>query len=165
MPSKVKPRLSRGVLDMKFMQRTKKKVEKEADDEQSRALYSNEINEKMINSSSNFIVESSYSICEGLIDGRLSFRGMNPEIELLMEQELAEKRAHSKPEQPKEVSDKDMAKAYYANKAPTVTNSMAKKFSSKKNFKRKQHGDDQARSPGYHPKTKQQFKKPREDDD
>lgn len=82
MPSKSKPRLSRGVLDMKFMQRTKVKVEKEADDEQSRALYSNEINQKMLNSTSNFVVESSYSICAGLIDGRLSFRGMNPELEL-----------------------------------------------------------------------------------
>lgn len=91
MPSKSKPRLSRGVLDMKFMQRTKVKVEKEADDEQSRALYSNEINQKMLNSTSNFVVESSYSICAGLIDGRLSFRGMNPELELLMEQDLAEK--------------------------------------------------------------------------
>ncbi|XP_017043872.1 M-phase phosphoprotein 6 [Drosophila ficusphila] len=162
MPSKSKPRLSRGVLDMKFMQRTKVKVEKEADDEQSRALYSNEINQKMLNSNSNFLVESSYSICAGLIDGRLSFRGMNPELELLMEQELAEKQGRMKPEQPKEVSDQDMAKAYYANKAPTVTGSMGKKFSTKKNFKRKQN-DEGHGSP--HPKNKQHFKKPRSDED
>ncbi|XP_043642226.1 M-phase phosphoprotein 6 [Drosophila teissieri] len=162
MPAKSKPRLSRGVLDMKFMQRTKNKVEKEADDEQSRALYSNEINQKMLNSTSNFMVESSYSICAGLIDGRLSFRGMNPELEILMEQELAEKEGRARPEQPKEVSDQDMVKAYYANKAPTVTGSMSKKFNTKKDFKRKKIGED---SGNPHSTRKQNFKKPRSDDD
>eukprot|EP00099_Drosophila_melanogaster_P011799 NP_001286116.1 M-phase phosphoprotein 6, isoform B [Drosophila melanogaster] len=162
MPSKSKPRLSRGVLDMKFMQRTKVKVEKEADDEQSRALYSNEINQKMLNSTSNFVVESSYSICAGLIDGRLSFRGMNPELELLMEQDLAEKQGRTRPEQPKEVSDQDMVKAYYANKAPTVSGSMSKKFNTKKDFKRKQIGGD---SDSPHAMKKQYFKKPRSGDE
>ncbi|BFF94502.1 M-phase phosphoprotein 6 [Drosophila madeirensis] len=156
MPSKIKPRLSRGVLDMKFMQRTKVKVDKEDDDEQSRALYSNEINAKMLNSNSNFIIEPSYTICAGLIDGRLSFRGMNPELELLMEQELAQKLAKVKPEQPKEVSDQDMAKAYYTNKAPSVANNMSKKFSTKNDLKRKQGNQKQ---------QKPQFKRPRDEDD
>jgi len=147
---------------MKFMQRTKVKVEKEADDEQSRALYSNEINQKMLNSTSNFVVESSYSICAGLIDGRLSFRGMNPELELLMEQDLAEKQGRTRPQQPKEVSDQDMVKAYYANKAPTVSGSMSKKFNTKKAFKRKQIGGD---SDSPHAMKKQYFKKPRSGDE
>lgn len=163
MPSKSKPKLSRGVLDMKFMQRTKAKVDKETADEQSRALYSNEINEKMLNSNSNYIVEPSYSICAGLIDGRLSFRGMNPEIEQLMEQEQTEKQRLKKPEQPKEVSDQDMAKTYYANKAPALTSSMGKKFSTKKDLKRKQNGDSENHPHKNHHKA--QFRKPRPDDD
>ncbi|XP_068150770.1 M-phase phosphoprotein 6 [Drosophila tropicalis] len=158
MPSKVKPRLSRGVLDMKFMQRTKVKVAKEDDDEQSRALYSHEINDKMLNSNSNFIIETSYAICEGLIDGRLSFRGMNPELERLMEQEKAEKESKLKPEQPKDVSDQDMAKTYYANKAPSASRTIKKKFNSKNDNKRRsQQQHLQQRKP--------QFKKPRQDFD
>lgn len=156
MPSKAKPRLSRGVLDMKFMQRTKVKVAKEADDEQSRALYSNELNDKMLNSNSNYIIEPSYSICEGLMEGRLSFRGMNPELERLLELEREEKAAQTKPEQPKEVTDQEMAESYYANKAPAASNSMQKKFNTKKEF-RKRNSDQNNK--------KSQFKKPRNDDD
>lgn len=160
MPSKAKPRLSRGVLDMKFMQRTKVKVAKEADDEQSRALYSNELNEKMLNSTSNFIVEPSYSICEGLIDGRLSFRGMNPELERLMELEQAEKEGKMRPEQPKDVTDKEMVETYYANQAPAASKTMNKKFSTKNEFhKRKSHDNN----PKWQKKA--QFKKPRQDDE
>ncbi|KAH8269363.1 hypothetical protein KR018_007471 [Drosophila ironensis] len=157
MPSKSKPRLSRGLLDMKFMQRTKAKVDQETADEQGRALYSNEINEKMLNSNCNFIVEPSYSICAGLIDGRLSFRGMNPEIEQLMEQE---KQGRARPEQSNDVSDQDMAKAYFANKAPALSNSMSKKFSTKNEIKRKQSGD----TAHPHKKHKPAFKRPRQDD-
>ncbi|KAH8377924.1 hypothetical protein KR093_007997 [Drosophila rubida] len=158
MPSKAKPRLSRGVLDMKFMQRTKLKVAKEDDDEQSRALYSNELNTKMLNSNSNFIIEPSYAICEGLIDGRLSFRGMNSELERLMELEQAEKEGKSRPEQPKEVSDKEMVEAYYTNKAPAASKTMGKKFNTKNdNHKRKSNEQQKF--------NKTQFKKPRQDDD
>ncbi|XP_030380639.1 M-phase phosphoprotein 6 [Scaptodrosophila lebanonensis] len=148
-----KPKLSRGVLDMKFMQRTKAKVDKEADDEQGRALYSNEISGNMLNSNSNFIIEPSYSICEGLIDGRLSFRGMNPELERLMELEQAEKQVKTKQEQPKEVSDVEMAKY------------MQRKFNGKNDFnKRKPNAilNNKAFKPK---KQKHHFMKPREDDD
>lgn len=155
MPSKSKPKLSRGVLDMKFMQRTKVKVAKEEDDEQSRALYSNELNDKMLNSNSNYIIEPSYSICEGLIEGRLSFRGMNPELERLLELEREEKAAQKKPEQPKEVTDQEMAQTYYANKAPAASNSMQKKFSTKKEFRKRNSNQN----------NKSQFKKPRNDDE
>lgn len=155
MPSKSKPKLSRGVLDMKFMQRTKVKVAKEEDDEQSRALYSNELNDKMLNSNSNYIIEPSYSICEGLIEGRLSFRGMNPELERLLELEREEKAAQKKPEQPKEVTDQEMAENYYANKAPAASNSMQKKFSTKKEFRKRNSNQN----------NKSQFKKPRNDDE
>lgn len=158
MPSKVKPRLSRGLLDMKFMQRTKAKVAKEDDDEQSRAMYSNEMNQKMLNSNSNFIIEPSYSICAGLIDGRLSFRGMNPELERLMELEQAEKQGNTRPEQPKEVNDQEMAEIYYANQAPAASRTMNKKFVTKNEYKRKSTDNPKWQKKG-------QFKKPREDDE
>ncbi|XP_034474448.1 M-phase phosphoprotein 6 [Drosophila innubila] len=158
MPSKMKPRLSRGVLDMKFMQRTKVKVAKEADDEQSRALYSNELNEKMLNSNSNFIVEPSYSICEGLIDGRLSFRGMNPELERLMELEQAEKEGKTRPEQPKDVTDQEMVETYYANQAPAASKTMSKKFSTKNEFHKRKSNEN----PKWQKKA--HFKKPRQED-
>ncbi|TDG49435.1 hypothetical protein AWZ03_004118 [Drosophila navojoa] len=158
MPSKVKPRLSRGLLDMKFMQRTKAKVAKEEDDEQSRAMYSNEMNQKMLNSNSNFIIEPSYTICAGLIDGRLSFRGMNPELERLMELEQAEKQGNTKPEQPKEVNDQEMAEIYYANQAPAASRTMNKKFVTKNEYKRKSNDNPKWQKKG-------QFKKPREDDE
>ncbi|EDW11360.1 M-phase phosphoprotein 6 [Drosophila mojavensis] len=158
MPSKVKPRLSRGLLDMKFMQRTKAKVAKEDDDEQSRALYSNEMNQKMLNSNSNFIIEPSYSICAGLIDGRLSFRGMNPELERLMELEQAEKQGNTRPEQPTEVNDQEMAEIYYANQAPAASKTMNKKFVTKNEYKRKSNDNPKWQKKG-------QFKKPRVDDE
>ncbi|XP_062129314.1 M-phase phosphoprotein 6 [Drosophila sulfurigaster albostrigata] len=159
MPSKMKPRLSRGVLDMKFMQRTKLKVAKEDDDEQSRALYSNELNTKMLNSNSNFIIEPSYAICEGLIDGRLSFRGMNPEIERLMELEQVEKDGKSRPEQPKDVTDQEMVETYYANQAPAASKTMGKKFSTKNEFHKRKSNEQQRLH------KKGQFKKPRQDDE
>ncbi|XP_023165495.1 M-phase phosphoprotein 6 [Drosophila hydei] len=160
MPSKTKPRLSRGLLDMKFMQRTKVKVAKEDDDEQSRALYSNELNQKMLNSNSNYIIEPSYTICAGLIDGRLSFRGMNPELERLMELEQAEKQGNTRPEQPKEVNDQEMADAYYANQAPAVCKTMNKKFATKNEFNKRKSNNG---NPKW--QKKGQFKKPRADDD
>ncbi|EDV99102.1 M-phase phosphoprotein 6 [Drosophila grimshawi] len=153
MPSKMKPRLSRGVLDMKFMQRTKAKVEKEDDDEQSRALYSNELNQKMLNSNSNFIIEPSYSICAGLSDGRLSFRGMNPELERLLELERAEKEGKTKPEQPTEVNDEQMAETYYANQATAISKTIQKKMTARNDINKRKSNQ-----------KKMQFKKPRQDD-
>lgn len=50
-----KVKLSKSILDMKFMKRTKDKVLKEEDDAQSRAMYSNEITEKMLKCDSFFI--------------------------------------------------------------------------------------------------------------
>ncbi|ALC39428.1 Mpp6 [Drosophila busckii] len=144
---------------MKFMQRTKAKVAKEADDEQSRALYSNELSGMVLNGNSNYIIEPSYSICEGLIEGRLSFRGMNPELERLLELEQAEKAGNARPEQPKEVTDKEMAESYYANNAPTVSRTMSKKFSTKNEFNKRKSSE------GPKWKKKAQFKKPRQDDD
>lgn len=66
-----KTKLSKGILDMKFMKRTKDKVNKEEDDATSRAMYSNEITDKMLQDSSQYIIEPSYIPCENLVEGKL----------------------------------------------------------------------------------------------
>lgn len=124
-----KPRLSKGILEMKFMQRTKAKVDKEIEAAEGRAMYSNEITDKMLNSNSNFIIEPSFVHCDNLIDGRLSFRGMNPEIERLLELEREEKSAAKRQEQSTDVSTQDMAKYFNANKTAGAGHTMEKKFS------------------------------------
>ena len=75
--------------------------------------------------------------CANLKEGRFSFRGMNPELERLLELEEEARNAIKREEQPKEVSDKDMMQFYYEQKAPAANQSMARKFQSKKQHKRK----------------------------
>lgn len=124
-------RLSKSVLEMKFMKRTKEKILKEDDDAQSRAMYSNEITDKMLRSESRFIIEPSYVPCEDLNDGRFSFRGMNPEIERLLELEQQEKDAKTNHNVKQDVNDEDMT-AYYGNVMKTIE----RKFQSKTHRKK-----------------------------
>ncbi|XP_053957816.1 M-phase phosphoprotein 6 [Anastrepha ludens] len=152
---KARPRLSKGILEMKFMQRTKAKVDKEIEEAEGREMYSHEITQKMLNSNSNFIMEPSFVHCEDLIEGRLSFRGMNPEIERLLELEQQEKAANIRHEQPTEVSDKEMAEFYNAQQV-----TMQKKFQTKAQFKGKRRPEDNTRQG-----KKMKFQKPKEDND
>lgn len=143
-----RPKLSKTILEMKFMKRTKEKVLKEEDDAQGRAMYSNEITERM-RSDCPYISEPSYIPCEDLNDGRFSFRGMNPEIERLLELEEQAKQASIDKNVSKDVSDADMA-TYYSGVMKTIE----KKFQSK-NQRRKMVLPD--------PKNK--FKKPKIDNE
>uniref|UniRef100_U5ESH4 Putative cytoplasm n=1 Tax=Corethrella appendiculata TaxID=1370023 RepID=U5ESH4_9DIPT len=125
-----KTKLSKFILEMKFMKKTKEKVEKEEDDAEGRALYSSEITDKMLHGQSNFIIEPSFVPCENLIEGRVSYRGMNPEIERIMEierygeQQVKEReRLEREKEMTKDVSDKDMAKFY-----GSIVKTMEKKY-------------------------------------
>lgn len=59
--------------------------------------------------SGKFFMEPSYVFCEGLMDGRLSFQGMNPTIEKLMESKENAKRAQVETKQEVDVSDEQMA--------------------------------------------------------
>lgn len=115
-----KPQLSKGVLQMKFMKRTKDKVDEELAALEGRTMYSNEITDRMMNDSSNFIIEPSFMRCEDLIDGRLSFRGMNPEIERLLELEEEERQAKTRHEMGKDVTDQEMVD-YYGNVVQTIS--------------------------------------------
>ncbi|KAM7352830.1 M-phase phosphoprotein 6 [Cochliomyia hominivorax] len=163
-----KPRLSKGILEMKFMQRTKAKVDKEIEAAEGRAMYSNEITDKMLNSNSNFIIEPSFVHCENLIEGRLSFRGMNPEIERLLELEREEKAAAKRHEQSTEVSNEDMMK-FYQNKTAGASHTIAKKFSkfkkvnNKQNNKRQHREDNETEAVGRNKKAK--FIKPHDSDE
>lgn len=121
-----KTKLSKSILEMKFMKKTKEKVEKEADDEEGRSMYAGQITDKMLHGDCLFINEQSFVPCEDLIVGRLSFRGMNPEIERILELEDASKQAVLIKEQELEVTDKDMAKHY-----TTLVNTIGKKFNPK----------------------------------
>lgn len=119
--------LSKTILEMKFMKRTKEKVLKEEEDRESRAMYAKEITDRMLNYENNFVIEPSYTVCEDLNDGRFSFRGMNPDIELIVEAEMRAKQPIIDSNVSKEVDDAEMT-AYYGNVMKTIK----RKFESKK---------------------------------
>jgi len=54
-------------------------------------------------------MEPSYVFCEDLINGRLSFRGMNPEIEKLMEARMKNIQDQTEVKKETDVSDEQMA--------------------------------------------------------
>lgn len=120
-----KTKLSKGILEMKFMKRTRDKVIKEEDDEEGRAMYASQITDRMLRQGEcPYIVESSYVPCENLVEGRFSFRGMNPEIERLLELEELARQATMSKDIKQDVTDQEMADQYYGN----LTNTMAKTF-------------------------------------
>lgn len=109
MSAKAKPRLSKGILEMKFMMKSKVKVNKEDESNQGQEMYRNEITEKMGNS--NFIQEPGFVNIEELSVCRYSCRGMNPEIEKLLQNEQISKDTN-RPKMEAEVSDKEMVHFY-----------------------------------------------------
>ncbi|KAF9415062.1 hypothetical protein HW555_007218 [Spodoptera exigua] len=106
-----KIQLPKSVLEMKFMKKTRERIEKEIENTQDHgSLYSNIITNEMRSASGNFISESSFIFCETMLEGRLSFKGMNPEIERLMELENVDKNEQPSSEMVKDVSDEILAK-------------------------------------------------------
>ncbi|XP_045458996.1 M-phase phosphoprotein 6 [Melitaea cinxia] len=111
MAANKKLQLPKSVLDMKFMKKTKERIEKELENTQDiEGLYSNIITSEMRHASGNYISESSFIFCEDLVEGRLSFKGMNPEIERLMELEDKKYNADKESEMQKDVSDDILSK-------------------------------------------------------
>lgn len=148
-----KTRLSKSILEMKFMKRTKEKVIKEEDAAEGRAMYLSEMTDKMLSGNSQFIIEPSYVPCENLKEGRVSFRGMNPEIERLLELEEMEKQAKLDQDVKKDVTDSEMAD-YYGN----VVRTMQKKFETK--VKRKMNLPEPVNNSYKRIKHEQDFQKP-----
>lgn len=104
-------KLPKSVLDMKFMKKTKERIEREIENIQGHeSLYSNIITSEMRSATGNYISESSFIYCEDLMEGRLSFKGMNPEIERLMELK------NQKNEKPSGDMDKDISDEILAKK-------------------------------------------------
>ena len=98
------------------MQRTKDKNEKDLEEERNKTLLDEEYNENMRREGQKYVVDNSYLFCERLIYGRMSFKGMNPEIEKLM-QELdgnsgKNEEKNIKNDESVDVSDEEMTNRY-----------------------------------------------------
>lgn len=140
-----KTKLSKGILDMKFMKRTKDKVAKEQDDAEGRAMYADQITDKMLrHGECPYVCEPSFVPVEGLVEGRFSFRGMNPEIERLLELEELARQALLNKDVKKDVADEEMADSYYGNAAKT----MAKAFNRKGGHHGSHHHQQQQQNGG-----------------
>ncbi|XP_076662859.1 M-phase phosphoprotein 6-like isoform X3 [Andrena cerasifolii] len=107
-----KAKLSKSILDMKFMKRTKEKVEKQLFQEEGEEYFGNELTKRMKQESERFIIQPSYVFCEKLIDGRVSYKGMNPEIEKLMETERDNERALLEAKTETDVSNEQMVQHF-----------------------------------------------------
>lgn len=127
-----RPKLSRAILDMKFMKKSKIRVEQEEEAAEGQAMYSNEITEEMRKGGKYKIVEVGMNICSDLIEGRLSFGGLNTKVERLMTAEYAKRQEVVEKLKEKDVSDFDMAKRYNP-----LVNTIHKNTSNKKRNKRK----------------------------
>lgn len=147
---KDKKRLSKSILEMKFMKKSKEKVYQEQEEEEGKAIFASEVTEAMRMGGGRFIVEPSFVPCEDLIIGRLSYSGMNPEIERLMDLEKREKnpRPKEKAKPEADVSDAEMAERY-----SSLVGTMGNKFKSNKS----KSGSEQP------PRKKAKFLKPSDD--
>ncbi|CAG9773602.1 unnamed protein product [Ceutorhynchus assimilis] len=120
--------LSKNLLEMKFMKKTKEQVLKKRDDAEGQAMYSKQISDKMRKSDGDIIFrQASISNCKNLVEGRLSFGGMNRVVEKLMESDYNKKYFDAEKRKEKDVSDEQMAKEY-----STVVDTLNKKFRPKK---------------------------------
>ena len=125
-----KKKLSKNVLEMKFMKRTKEKTEIENENEERQAMFANSITAAMKHQGSRFITEPSYVNIENLTFGRLAFHGMNPEIEKIAEDDRIQKEEVEAERREKDVQDEEMLEYYSSN----VSNTVNKKFATKRNF-------------------------------
>nr|XP_003228569.1 PREDICTED: LOW QUALITY PROTEIN: M-phase phosphoprotein 6 [Anolis carolinensis] len=148
----VKSKLSKNFLRMKFMQRgldseTKKQLEDEAQkiiSEDHRKTDLPELKEK-----ESFIIEErSFTPCEDLLFGRMSFKGFNPEVEKLMIQmnsrfQEAEGTGEGDAAMEADVSDEEMARRY-----ETLVGTIGKKFLKKRDRRAMQEppGDEEGGS-------------------
>ncbi|VDN51060.1 unnamed protein product [Dracunculus medinensis] len=80
--------ISSGLLKMKFMQKTKKRLDEKEKRKQDKELQNNYVGEtsnghrKKIQRK--LVFENSCDVLQDLVFGRMSFRGFNPEVEKLM---------------------------------------------------------------------------------
>lgn len=125
-------KLSKAILEMKFMKKTKEKVAKEEENAESREMYSHEITEEMKKNGNIIFRPASITVCKRLVDGRLSFGGMNPEIEKMMESDYNKIYAEAEKKNEKDITDEEMAKQHLA-----VAKTISNKFKPKRNRNKK----------------------------
>lgn len=85
-----RPALSKGLLEMKFMQRSRVRREQEDIAEAQRELQEKFLPSTSVSSASalnpttsvKLVAEPSYAVVADLKFGRMSFRGFNPEVEV-----------------------------------------------------------------------------------
>lgn len=80
-PAQTMGSFSKNLLGLKFMQRAKKEVDKIAEEKDE--SFDTSLG-KSIKNKQKYIINPSYQFCERLRFGRLSFKGMNTEIENMM---------------------------------------------------------------------------------
>ncbi|RUS85046.1 hypothetical protein EGW08_007183 [Elysia chlorotica] len=133
MAAKNGAQLSKNVLQMKFMQRSVLRMEKEQNEEERQKIIDDEHwaldLPEYKTKESDFLENQSYSVCEELLFGRQSYQGFNPEVEKLMKVQNAEREIQKTEEKEKEesVGDKEMAQRY-----SSLMGIIAKKFSNKR---------------------------------
>ncbi|XP_063216060.1 M-phase phosphoprotein 6 [Bacillus rossius redtenbacheri] len=150
-------KLSKAILDMKFMKRSKEKAQKEQDKEDSELMFSDVITDKLRQGASKFLIERSYVPCEDLIVGRLSFQGMNPYIERIMQEEEEEKLRKLQPKLEADVSEEEMANRY-----STLVGNISNKFAKRSHPAPHKRANES--NPSYETKNKKKmFQKPSDD--
>ena len=116
-----KKKLSRNLLDMKFMKRTREKTEIQDEEEMRSQLFDSEVTPAMRVGGSRIVCEPSYVPIENLTFGRLAFKGMNAEIESMM---AAAQASAEEGVEEADVSQEEMA--------GRLSQNMAKKYGSKR---------------------------------
>ncbi|CAG2110380.1 unnamed protein product [Medioppia subpectinata] len=104
--------LSKNLMQMKFMQKTKNKLN--SDNGSGGDLFDRQYNENILFDSQKYLINNSYVYCEGLVSGRMSFRGMNPEVEKLMQDldRKSEDNGNEGMDESVDVSDREMGDRY-----------------------------------------------------
>ena len=131
-PRPPKKRLSSNILEMKFMKRTKEKAEIERENEERQEMFKNQISNAMRHQGSRFLVDPSYASVESLCFGRMSFYGMNPEIEKMAENERIRQEEEDAERNEKDVQDEDMAHFY--SRSGSTANTVGRKFATKREY-------------------------------
>ncbi|NWU96629.1 MPH6 phase, partial [Upupa epops] len=178
MAAEVKPKLSKNLLRMKFMQRGLDSQTKKQLEEEEKKIISDEhwyLDLPDLKEKESFIIEErSFMPCEDLLYGRMSFKGFNPEIEKLMIQMNSRGKEEEIEEDDKmeaDVSDEEMARrqvAFYdiinvSQQYETLVGTIGKKFMRKRDQRVLQDEDEDGNcNIGPTKKAKKKFLKPQD---
>ncbi|GFS14800.1 M-phase phosphoprotein 6-like [Elysia marginata] len=158
MAAKQSAHLSKNVLQMKFMQRSVLRMEKEQNEEERQKIIDDEHwaldLQEYKTKESDFLENQSYTTCEELLFGRQSYQGFNPEIEKLMKVHSEEKEAQKSEQKEKEesVGDAEMAQRY-----SSLMGIIAKKFTKKRQRSEEKSNQNEDDEP-----SRKKFMKPSE---